>query len=1022
MSKLISIRGRKPAAKKQWRSIDDLNGSVDAADLTDVDSPNAQFDTEADLSRRGFMGVTLAGAAAALSGCIRKDVEYIVPQTERPEDFIPGKPAFFATSAVIAGEVHGLLAKSQDGRPIKLDGNPRHPVTQGKSSVFSQAAIMDLYDPDRSQAPEVDGAHSDWAAWDAWSSSHFGDLKRAGGKGLAFLVDDQRSPTFNRLLGDLLKAYPAAKLFRSDAAARPNGDAGAALLGLEGLRPLPNFEAATVVVALDADFLGTDGEVVRATREFSAARKVEDTSSEMSRLYVVEAQFSNTGFMADNRLRLKSSLIRGFGLALAKALFDGGLAVPAGAADVVAAIAAPALSPTEELWVQQVSKDLLAARGTALIVVGERQPASVHALANLLNAALGAVGTTVGYVPTNDLAAGTLTELVKDAGFIDTLVVVNENPVDRTAGSLGLHHVLKKIPHTVHLGQHANETAHACKWHLPTSHFLEAWGDRRSDDGTVGLQQPLIAPMFGTRSEVEVLGGLTGEGNDGRKLVMATWADGPGFETTWRAWLNLGFVDGSTEAPVAPSAGAAALAIPADGDAAPAAATAAFSFSDTAGILGGAHSPAEESPIEVVFINDPCMYDGAFTNNPWMQELPEPLGKLTWDNAAFLSPKTAASAGVTSGQMIKLELEGRNLSIPAWITPGVADDVVVLPLGRGETRSGRFAKGTGFNANSLRGADHPWFRLGVGLSKGSGDFVLATTQHHQRMEPRDGWAARPLVRENTLAEFRNTPDFVQGYELLDEHHIKSLWTEPNVTTGHQWGMTVDLNSCTGCNACAIACTAENNISTVGKERVHRGREMSWIRIDRYFTGDPDNPEVVTQPVACAHCETAPCEGVCPVQATSHTPEGLNDIAYNRCIGTRYCANNCPYKVRRFNFFNYAKENDAENERISLVRNPDVTVRFRGVIEKCTYCVQRINSAKIEGKRDGLRKVPDGRITSACQDACPASAIVFGDINDPKTQVAKLKRNPRNYAMLAELNIRPRTSFLAKLRNPNPELA
>jgi molybdopterin-containing oxidoreductase family iron-sulfur binding subunit len=610
----------------------------------------------------------------------------------------------------------------------------------------------------------------------------------------------------------------------------------------------------------------------------------------------------------------------------------------------------------------------------------------------MLNEALGNFGETVRIVPdTGAIDFGSLEDLAKAASSLQTLVVLGGNPVYDAPVDVGFGDVMASVATTVHLGMFADETAAKSTWHVPQSHYLEAWGDLRASDGTVSIQQPLIAPLFEiTLSDIEILARLVGEPSTaGYDVVRATWqaAGGQVDEKSWRKALHAG---------VAPASATSAAPI--------------WNFNPVAAAL-----PKDEGGLDVVFAVDSKVADGRYANNPWLQELPDPVSKLTWDNAALVGPATADKLGVRSEEMGTLSVGGRSLELATFIVPGIADDTVVVPLGYGRERGGRIASGCGWNAFALQTSANPAFASGGQLQGGGRGYELATTQAHGDM------AGRAIVREATLDEYRNNPLFTEEREVLPPEKVKSLPIMPELTGLQQWGMSIDLNACIGCNACTMACNAENNISYVGKERVLKGREMHWIRLDRYFTGDMNDPEAVFQPVGCAHCEMAPCETVCPVAATAHSPEGLNDIAYNRCIGTRYCANNCPFKVRRFNFFNFSKENDEDLPLLRLQRNPDVTVRFRGVIEKCTYCVQRIQQAKIEAKRDGKDLVADGAIVPACAQTCPTEAIVFGDIKDPESRVSKHKKNERNYVLLRELAIFPRTSYLARVRNPNPEL-
>ena len=1047
MSKISILDGTGDAtatssSKAQWRSLEELHGDPSLGAMADRESPQAQREADvASLSRRGFMGFTtasLAAASAVLSGCIRKPREHILPYTKRPEDLLPGVPWEYATTAPIGQSVLGLVVKSQDGRPSKVDGNPLHGQSLGRSNVWAQASIHDLYNPDRSrEVLHGDGRRSwtdeggaTWEDFDTFAATHFPTLQARGGEGLALLIQHRPSPTFQHLLRRFREEFPKAKVFVDDVALRSNEIAGAALVGMDGKTLASSIKGAQVIVALDHDFLGGEGDSVRLSAEFADGRRLRGAGSKMNRLYAVEPGFTATGAMADNRLRLRASQVGGFLAALAKALFGAGVTAPAGAEAVASKLADGDFGD----WPAKLAADLVANRGESVLLIGERQGPAVHALALMLNVALGNLDRTVSLERfCGSLGDGGLAELKAGIGAVKTLVVMGGNPVYEAPAELGMAAALQGVETLIHHGQMADETGKLAGWHLPAAHFLEAWGDWRSSQGQVGLQQPLVAPLFDSRSELELLSVILGKKRGGHELVRATWepAFGAGFEKRWRRWLHDGVMDDTSRGlfhdfmvakmtSVAPDGEQLQDAVEDQAEAPAAPAALAWAW---AGLAEAAASlTASQGGMELDLSWDGKLFDGRYANNPWLQELPDTMSKLSWDNAALVSPKTARELGVQQGDMVEVSASGQKVSMAVLPSPGVADGAVVSALGYGRTAGGRWGTEPGWSVASLRTVKAPWIVEGVSVTKASGHYELATSQNHHRLEPRPGWKPRPLIREATLKEYNAKPDYPLEQELLPPERLKSLWDSPNPTEGQQWGMSIDLSVCTGCNACTVACQAENNISVVGKERCLDGREMSWIRLDRYYTGDEDNPEAVLQPIACSQCETAPCEGVCPVAATSHSPEGLNDIAYNRCIGTRYCANNCPYKVRRYNFFNYSKENDTDNENLPLMRNQNVTVRFRGVIEKCTYCVQRINQAKIEAKREGRGAVADGAIVVACEQVCPTQAIVFGDTKDPDSRVSKMKALEHDYALLSELNLYPRTTFLGKVRNPNPELA
>jgi MoCo/4Fe-4S cofactor protein with predicted Tat translocation signal len=1002
------------SGKKYWRSLEELANSPELEKTLKAEFPRgaAELEITPGVGRRKFLGVVGASMALAgvnLTGCIRKPRESILPYTRRPEDLVPGRPMYFATSAYIGSSVMGLLATSTEGRPTKLDGNPSHPQSLGSSNAWAQASLLELYNPDRSRIPaKAGGENSNWEEFRSFFEPLSASLKSAGGKGLALIVDSTPSPTLSFLLKEIRAAYPQAKLYLDDPLFAQNAADGLKMLGLGAANLYYSLDKADVIASFDADFLGTGENSVVYSRMFADRRRILTENSTMNRLYALEPAYTITGMAADHHLRLQGSQIGEALLALAGELAKQGLAI---APEISAKVgnASAALSPAGQKLVVTLAQDLLRSKGKSAIFVGPRQPAWVHAVAYAMNSALGNVGAVVrahtseDYLESGDLVA--LAAALK-SGEVQTLVSVGTNPVYNAPADLGMAELIKGVATSVQLSYYKDETAKVAKWHVPMSHFLEAWGDLRSTDGTVSIQQPLIAPLFDTISPLEFLATLlTGKSSQkgAYEVVKGYWAKksaGSSFEKDWNRWLHDGVISNTTSSGV--------------GSTAPTLAGLAAALNTLKPAL-----PASKDALEISFSIDNSVADGRYANNGWLQEVPDTLSKLTWDNAAIMSQKTANDLGIGMGDLIELSHEDRKLVIAAFVSPGIADYTITIPLGYGRTFGGLVATDAGFNANLLRGSAEPHFATGAKFSGKKGTYALASSQTHSLID----LEARPIVREATLEEFRKNPKFVELKELMPRPKQKTLlWDEPNPTGGYQWGMSIDLNSCTGCNACTVACQAENNIPIVGKERVLNGREMAWIRLDRYFTGTTDDPQTVLQPMMCVHCENAPCESVCPVAATVHSPEGLNDMVYNRCIGTRYCANNCPYKVRRFNFFAFGKENAEANPLLSMQQNPNVTVRFRGVMEKCTYCVQRINRGKIDAKVAGKDKVVDGAIVTACEQVCPTKAIVFGDLNDPESAVSKLKSLSRDFTVLGELNTQPRTTYLAKLRNPNPDLA
>jgi molybdopterin-containing oxidoreductase family iron-sulfur binding subunit len=836
-----------------------------------------------------------------------------------------------------------------------------------------------LYDPDRSQVVLRTGTPSTWNAFVAALAQQVEGMKQPRGGGLRILTETVVSPTLGAQLAAVLAKYPAAKWVQYEPVTRDAVRAGARLAFGEVVSTHYRVDKADVIVSLGADFLTSGPGAVRYARDFASRRRAQALEAGMNRLYAVEATPSLTGGMADHRLAVPERDLEPLARALAARL------------GVDAAPATWQPSPLQAKWIAALADDLSAHRGTSLVVAGDEQSSLLHLLAHAMNRALGNVGRTVAYTDPVEASPADQVEsfkgLVSDmrAGVVEMLLILDGNPVYTAPADLAFAAALQKVPFRAHLGPEEDETSALCHWHLPQAHYLEGWSDARAYDGTLSIQQPLIAPLYGGRTAHEVVSALLGEPKAGYDILRDHWKArhrGGDFEAAWRKALHDGLVADSA-------------------------------FPLRSPVWKGVIPPPQHTRadgLELLFRPDPTIYDGRFANSGWLQECPKPLTKLTWDNAALLSPATAERLGVANEDVVELAYGGRSLKAPVWILPGQAEGSVTLYLGYGRSRAGRAGTGIGANAYALRTAAAPWGAGGLALRRTGDRYRLASTQGHHSMQ------GRKLVRTATHAEYRRNPRFVQEPGDHEIGHEPSFYPAYKYE-GNAWGMAIDLNACTGCNACVMACQSENNSPVVGKAEVAVGREMHWIRIDRYYKGEPDAPETLHQPVLCMQCENAPCEPVCPVGATVHSSEGLNDMVYNRCVGTRYCSNNCPYKVRHFNFLQYA---DDQTPSLALVRNPNVTVRSRGVMEKCTYCVQRINQARIQAKKED-REIQDGEVVTACQAACPSQAIAFGNLNDPKSQVVQWKAHPLNYGILAELNTRPRTTYLGRLRNPNPAL-
>lgn len=983
-----------------WKSLNQIAQNDTYKNYADREFQEGASELTDGLSRKSFLQVMGASIALAGLASCRRPVEKILPYHQQPEQSVIGNPLYYATAMPFGGYLTGIIAESKEGRPTKLEGNPDHDASSGKSNIFHQSAILGLYDPDRARKIRHNGEDATWEAFLAFCSSQNSDKTRR----IAVLSEGNSSQTMARLRRESGLSNLSWVTYE------PFGDenqlAGNAIALGRRLRTDAHFDKAKVIVSIDSDFLNLSTNNVEYVRRFTDRRRnVEGNTSDISRLYSVESTFSVTGSNSDHRLRLKPSDIQAFAYALAAQ---------------VGAVAGYTNYMSSNEFLINLAADLVAHKGNSLVVAGDGMPEQVHAAVAAINSALSNTGTTVSYKEATHTGDGdqtkALTQLVADlnSGSVNTLIMLGTNPVFNAPADLDVANAIKKAATVIQVSDYVDETTrNGVGWHVPRTHFLEAWGDGASPSGQSSIVQPLIQPLFGAKSEIEVMNAVfNGLDTSAHDLVRATWLELLG-ENGWITALNDGVIPNTANPDAAVSLSAGLT------DALSAAMQVVISTN---------------SDLEVSFKPDNHVFDGRFANNSWLQEFPDPITKITWDNVALVSPQTAISLGIDdiyNGKnnenhttLISVAVNGASVTIPAWILPGHADNSITVLCGYGSSL-GKVSSGVGTNVYPIRSTTG-MYAAKASVTVNQGDYMIACTQDHHSME------GRPLFRQATVEEFESNPDFAQkmvyvpGKKEDDPFAITLFNAQTYPEYEPQWGMSIDLNSCIGCGVCTIACQAENNIPVIGKKEVSRSREMQWIRVDRYFVGDDvNNPQIVHQPIPCMHCELAPCEQVCPVAATTHSDDGLNQMTYNRCIGTRYCANNCPYKVRRFNFFNYPKiyleENNVDDpEILHMAMNPDVTIRFRGVMEKCTYCVQRINRKKIETKIETGHSVKpaDGSVVTACQQACPANAISFGDLTDANSKVSKAKSSTRNYVLLEELNIRPRTSYLARITNPN----
>ena len=983
-----------------WRSLDELARTQEfEKSLHREFAPGAS--EWKGFKRREFL--KLMGASLALAGlpaCTRQPIGRIIPYVAQPEELIPGTPMFFATAMTLGGFATGLIVESHEGHPTKIEGNPGHPASLGATNIFHQAALLDLYDPDRSQAVLKQGVPETWDNFVAALLNVLESQRAKNGAGLRILTETVTSPTLHYQVQSLLKQFPEAQWHQYEPANRDNVREGSSLAFGEIIEAQYHFDKAKVIVSLDSDFLYWHPNSVRYARDFATLRRARFPETEMNRLYVMESSPTVTGSNADHHFPVRAAEMEGFAFALAKRLgaqFSNGHA-PNGGANAE--------------WISAIAEDLLEHRGEAIVIAGETQPASVHALAHLMNQLLRSDGRTVTYTESAEARpinqTDSLRDLVEalDGNKVEALVILGGNPVFNAPADFQIGEQLKKTKFSVHLSREINETSSLCAWHIPQNHFLESWSDARAFDGTISIIQPLILPLYGGKSAHEVLDAMIAPpGRTDYEIVHDFWMapnPDPDFETRWHKALHDGFI-AKSELPAKHVTLRSLDSITAHVPPAIRAGTAvAAPFAKNA-------VPA----LEITFRPDATLFDGRFANNGWLQELPKPMTKLTWDNAASIAPALAGREQLANGDVVEIEFQGRRLELPVWITPGQPDGSIGLQFGYGRSCVGGVGTGRGFNIYELRTTGALWSGDGATLKKTGRRYELVSTQNQRVIDSPE----RQIVREGTFEDFTRDPNFVQKNSESPSESDTLFNPDEFPYNSYRWGMAIDLSACIGCGACTIACQAENNIPVVGKKQVAAGRIMHWIRVDGYFRGAPANPQVTHQPVPCMHCENAPCELVCPVGATVHDKEGLNLQVYNRCIGTRYCSNNCPYKVRRFNFFQYA---DYNTPSLKPMWNPNVTVRWRGVMEKCTYCIQRISATRINAENQD-RTIREGEIQTACQQVCPANAIVFGDLNLPDARVSKLRTHPLNFLMLGQLNTRPRTAYLAKLRNPNPKI-
>lgn len=1013
---LVEKRLANAKGRSYWRGLEEISETPEFQSWLDDEFPNRS--TLNKIDRRTllkYMGASMA--LAGLSGCrgLFLPQTKVVPYVRAPEELVYGKPLFYASIYTQSGYAKGILVEQHEGRPTKVEGNPDHPASLGATDSFTQASILSLYDPDRAQNVTQGG---DISTWETFYAEARKTLAAAGGSSIRILTENITSPSLSAEIGRFLKAFPGSQWHEWEPTSQDNLTVGAQQAFGKPVHTYYDFTNAKTVVSLDAEFLSSMPGSVAYARQFADGRR--DLKSGMNRLYCFESMPTNTGAFGDHRWAVRASDVETVARAIAQGV---GVAGAAGGSLPVGVTQGD---------IDAIAKDLRANQGASVVLAGQHQPAVVHQICHAINHALANNGKTVLNTAPLQVQSvvhlDSLKDLVDDMnmGKVKALIVFGANPVYTAPMDFKFADAMAKVPFRVQHSYYNDETGGMCEWHLPDTHYLESWGDAMAYDGTLSIQQPLIQPLFEGKSACEVVAALRNAPAASDELVKGHYSQGDekAFEKEWRRWLNKGVVEGK-KAPL-------------------------INVTPTGSIPAPSPKPSGN---EIIFQLDPTVYDGRFANNGWLQELPKPITKITWDNVVHMSPATAkALGGLSDEDAIELTYNGQTVKAAAWVLPGHPDNSFTVHLGYGRTRGGTVCEGLadenfggevkrepwGFNAYAMRSSKA--MDIGFGATvKGVGGFVsIATTQIHHTMKGYD------IVRSGDLDKYNEDPSLKpEDAESREELEKQNLYPDQIFSyNGPQWGMTIDLNTCIGCNSCVTACQSENNIPVVGKLQVKKSRELHWIRIDRYYVAEENadennlkNPQTVFQPMMCVNCEKAPCEPVCPVAATIHSHEGLNQMVYNRCVGTRYCSNNCPYKVRRFNYLNYSDNQEQFNtqvppaarepkahgiELLRMLNNPDVTVRGRGIMEKCTYCVQRIAEARIEAKKLG-RDPLDGEVITACQQACPTKTIVFGNIADSESAVSKMRNDPRAYRVLEELQTRPRTSYLGKVRNPNPEI-
>jgi MoCo/4Fe-4S cofactor protein with predicted Tat translocation signal len=1000
---LKGVKGR-----RFWRSLDELADTPEFRAAVEKEFPSAAQEWIDPVTRRGFLKIMGASMAlAGLAGCTKQPDERIYPYVKAPEDLVLGKPMYFATAHPFPTGAVPLLVKSSEFRPIKVDGNPEHACTRGGSDPMSQGSLLAMYDPDRSQHVVFRGDNREWEEF----VETFRDKMAASkdGTGMYFLSATITSPTLARQWKAVQAAYPKAKLVQYDPAI-------SGTWAEKGINLQFDLTAADIIVSLDANFIsGADYPGFhKLVRDYADRRKHPEKG--MNRLYAVESSTTTTGMKAEHRLVLRASEIPAFTAELAKAVGVSGANPPAW--DWTA---------EQQEYLAALVKDLKANPGKSAVLPGLYQDASVYELALAINSALGNIGKTtfvsqdtVNPLPSDQFAD--MKALVADlnAGKVDWLVMLDSNPIYNAPADLDFASAFDKAKSTVHLGSHLDETGQISHWHINSAHYLESWSDCRAYDGTVSIVQPMIAPLYNGHTAHDVFQPLLNEPMLGAyAAVRETWMPViqknetvPGDqEMAWRKVLHDGWIEGTAFDKTA-------------------------SAKVEAAFHGNVPKPSPKDALEIIFRPDPHVYDGRYTNVGWLQEIPRPITNLSWDNGALMPGALETKLGVGEEDIVEISVGDARVKAPVVDMFGHPQNSVTAYLGYGREFAGRVGSATGFNAYLIRYTWAPFYATGS-IRQVPGKWGVAITKSHYQdhrgkrfgeqgdgdnsLEGDEALGPRGIVRYATMDEFKTNPNFAHegdGRETPSSNtSLFPNWDYSKASTENAWGMSIDMNSCVGCNACIASCYAENNIAVVGKQQARIGRVMQWIRIDTYFEGDLASPRAHLQPMLCQQCEDAPCEIVCPVGATLHTPEGLNMMVYNRCVGTRFCSNNCPYKVRRFNFLLFS---DFDTESLTLMRNPDVSVRSRGVMEKCSYCVQRIEEAKITADKEN-RPVRDGEIITACQQACPADAIVFGNLNDKNSRVSKLRANQRTYQVIADINTRPRTTYIAEVLNLNSEL-